>query len=123
MEKNFDFNEVGKRMPYTVPDGFFDQLEENVLESLKADQPSSSAATNAPSPWKRKVSYLLLAAAAAAALFLVMEATLFKSEPMTDCFESVEQAFNGLSIDDQDYLLAVYEEDLFINETDNLEEL
>ena len=32
MEKGFDFNKIGKRMPYQVPDGFFDQLEENVWQ-------------------------------------------------------------------------------------------
>ena len=31
MEQNYDFSKIGKQMPYTVPDGFFDELEENVM--------------------------------------------------------------------------------------------
>ena len=37
MEQNYDFNSVGKKMPYTVPDGFFDQLEENVMKAWNVD--------------------------------------------------------------------------------------
>lgn len=31
MEDNFDFNKVGKRMPYKVPQGFFEKVTENTL--------------------------------------------------------------------------------------------
>ena len=31
MEENYDFNRIGKQMPYTVPDGFFEKLEEDVV--------------------------------------------------------------------------------------------
>lgn len=123
MEKNFDFNEVGKRMPYAVPDGFFDEMEKNVLESLRPGRSSNETAAIHPFTGRSRMRLFLLAAAVAVALIFVMEATLFKSEPVTDYFEGVELAFSNLSIDDQDYLLAVYEEDLFINETDNQEEL
>ena len=27
MDKKFDFNQIGKRMPYSTPDNFFDKLE------------------------------------------------------------------------------------------------
>ena len=29
MDKQFNFEQLGKRMPYNVPDGFFEQLEQN----------------------------------------------------------------------------------------------
>ena len=32
MEQNYDFNKIGKQMPYTVPDGFFSKLEDSVME-------------------------------------------------------------------------------------------
>lgn len=35
MESNFDFNKIGKRMPYTTPDGFFDSLETDILKRSK----------------------------------------------------------------------------------------
>lgn len=30
MEKDFDFKELGKRMPYKVPDAYFKELEETI---------------------------------------------------------------------------------------------
>lgn len=34
MNKDFDFDKVGKRMPYQVPDCFFDQLESKDRKSV-----------------------------------------------------------------------------------------
>ena len=31
MKREFDFNDIGKRMPYKVPEGFFDTLEDNAV--------------------------------------------------------------------------------------------
>lgn len=126
MNKNFDFNDVGKRMPYTVPDDFFTTLEEQVMKRVSADKPAEPVAAPAVKKGRKTATIVvrsLLAAAAAVALFLVVQALLPKSEAQTD-FDSVELAFSDLSTDDQDYYLDVYEEDdLFINETDNTEEL
>ena len=30
MEKEFDFKNIGKQMPYRTPDGFFDRMQEQV---------------------------------------------------------------------------------------------
>jgi len=92
MEKTFDFEQVGKRMPYTVPDGFFDKFEENVMESLT---PSPSPKERGvytlkdrikgknyllPSPLREGLGVrLLFAVAAAIALFFVVRATLPKA--------------------------------------------
>lgn len=32
VEKDFDFKNVGKQMPYRTPDGFFEKVQEEVLE-------------------------------------------------------------------------------------------
>ena len=37
----FDFKQVGKRMPYTTPDGFFKDMEKNILEAVKDDTPQA----------------------------------------------------------------------------------
>lgn len=126
MNKNFDFNDVGKRMPYTVPDDFFATMEEAVMKRVSTEKPDEPVAASAPKKGRKTVTIVirtLLAAAAAVALFLVVQALLPKNEAQTD-FDSVELAFGDLSTDDQDNYLDVYEEDdLFINETDNTEEL
>ena len=110
MEQNYDFNSVGKKMPYTVPDGFFDQLEEQVMNEVKAEPAKEKK------PGKAKTIRIairtLLAVAACIALFLVVKKALPQGDDtITDDFTSVELAFNNLSIEDQDYLLEVYQEE------------
>ncbi len=34
----FDFDQVGKRMPYSTPEGFFKEMEANILEQVKDDK-------------------------------------------------------------------------------------
>jgi len=128
MEKIFDFEQVGKRMPYTVPDGFFDQLEADVMQKAKAEtvhpkrRKIATPHFDLGSKKARAVKFAVrsaIAVAATVALFFVVRTTLPKSEPVlasADDYASVELAFGQLSTDDQDFLIAVYEEDdLFIN--------
>ena len=106
MEQNYDFNNIGKKMPYTVPDGFFDQLEEQVMNEVKAEPAQKKSAKTI-----RIAIRTLLAVAACIALFLVVKKTLPQDSDATiDDFTSVELAFNNLSTEDQDYLLEVYQE-------------
>ena len=114
MERNFNFENIGKQMPYTVPDGFFEQLGERVMDNLaQKDAESEKTATIHPlqKHWKK----VLLAAAAAVALFVVVQKNLPKNNVETDDFASVELAFNDLSTEDQYYLLEIYQEDLFMD--------
>jgi flagellar basal body-associated protein FliL len=107
MEQNYDFNSVGKKMPYTVPDGFFDQLEEQVMNEVKAEPAQKKSAKTI-----RIAIRTLLAVAACIALFLVVKKALPQGDDtITDDFTSVELAFNNLSTEDQDYLLEVYQEE------------
>ena len=124
MEKHFDFTQVGKRMPYEVPEGFFDQLENDVMDRLSqsADQQESHKEQPKGHPRKaRTVKWVfrtVLAAAAAVSLFVVFSGPWSDDTTPTDSFANVELAYNNLSTEDQEYLMEVYEEDLFINETE-----
>jgi len=110
MEQNFDFSKIGKQMPYTVPDGFFDQLEKNVMTEVKA-QPAKKKATVI-----RIAIRAALAVAACLALFLIVKKNLPQgSETSADDFTNVELAFSNLSTEDQDYLLEVYQEEQFMD--------
>ena len=55
-----------------------------------------------------------MAVAASIALLLVFHP--FSPKEETDSFSHVEQAFANLSQEDQAYMLAVYQEDIFMNE-------
>ena len=104
MEKEFDINNIGKRMPYTVPDDFFANVEDKVMRRVGNDNNSKK---------KRGIVIALrtlLAAAACLTLFFVVQTKFVKSAPADD-FASVQLAFNNLSSDDQDFLIEVYEDD------------
>lgn len=120
--KQFDFEQVGKRMPYNVPDEFFDKFEENVMEDVRGQKDDVREGVNRNKAMRIALR-AAIAVAAALALFFVVRATLFQSEPVlasADDFESVELAFNNLSTEDQDFLIQVYEEDdVLINDFDN----
>jgi hypothetical protein len=110
MEKTFDFENIGKRMPYSVPDDFFAKLEESMMDEVKVQK---SEATAIPERNKTVIIAIrsLLAIAAAVALFFVVQPTPTKNDTISaDDFASVELAFNNLSSDDQDFLIQVYEE-------------
>ena len=120
MEQNYDFSRIGKQMPYTVPDGFFEKLEDSVMEKWKEDAISAGESDKAGKAKKANVIRMALRAAiaiaACIALFLVVKKVLpHGQDTALDDFDSVELAFNNLSTEDQDYLLEVYQEELFLD--------
>lgn len=111
MKENFDFNKVGKRMPYTVPDNFFAEMEDNIYLELNAQPPVKARRHRT---FMRVAITALTTAAATVALVLV-----FNKGPHaihTTGFAEVEQAFGNLAAEDQMYLFSVYQDDIFINE-------
>lgn len=114
-QNNYDnLNSVGKRMPYNVPDDFFATLEANVMREVKAD----TAQTSAPPKPRAKVIKMLsrFSIAAAACLAVAVGVKALYHNHQTDSFTAVEEAFACLSEEDQEYLLEVYQEDIFMDE-------
>lgn len=131
MDKNFNFNRIGKRMPYTTPEGFWDDLEKQIWERIK-DEKTSAGTQEIFTPLfigekteqsKPKHTHHLLYAMAgglvAASIALLL---IFKIYPAhhtnqtTSDFGTVERAFSKLSSADKNYLYTVYQDDLLINE-------
>ncbi len=108
MNKEFDFDKIGKQMPYTTPDGFFDHLEEDIWKEVKNDCQKEKPAK------MRFLMRSMIAVAASIALLLV--ANMNFSKPASASVNDVDQAFSQLTTDDQAYLLNIYQEDVFINE-------
>ncbi len=102
MNKEFDFDNIGKRMPYTTPDGFFDKLEDDIWKEVKPTKKHNILMRSA------------LALTASFALVLVINLSFAKTDKAS--INDVDQAFCQLTTDDQAYLLSVYQEDVFINE-------
>ena len=112
MEQEYDFNSVGKRMPYSVPDNFFATLEENVMQEV-------APATKQPGRRAKVLKIIARASIAAAACVMAFVGykTYFKTETV-DSFTAMEQAFANLSEEDQDFLLEVYLDDVFMEDED-----
>ena len=108
MEKKFDFNQIGKRMPYSTPDNFFNKLEKNVKDSL-------------PSKRNNKRTHILtisvLSIAASLLLLFGISTTINKrnNDAKNEKYNmaAVEKAFNNLDDSDQTALINIYQDDVF----------
>ena len=109
MKEDFDFNRIGKRLPYTTPDSFLDDIENNVWETVKQEMQPSGPKRNF------RLWYSVTGGLVAASIALLIVFNLLPHHPRTN-FEDVAKAFANLSSSDQDYLFATYQNDLFMNE-------
>lgn len=115
----FDFGKVGKRMPYSTPEGFFKEMEANILEQVKDDKPEPVRIQPKKRPLMKVIWAAAMAVAASVAVLLVLniDFSASSSQPSQadNEIQAVDQAFAQLSSADQDYLLDVYQEDVFLN--------
>ena len=95
-----DLEKMKKTMPYTVPDGFFDMMEEHLMQETVTKKEKSNL---------RKIAlWTGLAVAASLALLMVLRQGLFQTEESS--FEQVEIAFTQLSDTDQELMFDYYDE-------------
>lgn len=133
MSKDFDFDRIGKRLPYTTPEGFLDDMEKQVWERVKDEitpahvqetftplfmyERVKDEKTETPSKPKRnyRLWYSISGGLVAATVALLLVINILPDHSKND-FEKIEQAFANLSSSDQDYLFTTYQYDLFMNE-------
>lgn len=117
MDTKFDFKQVGKRMPYSTPDGFLKDMESNILEAVKNDTPQPVVVEQKKRPVFKVIWTAGLAAAASVALLFVvnMDFSASRSSQADSDLQAVDQAFAQLSSADQAFLLDAYQEDVFLN--------
>lgn len=118
--EKFDFDKVGKRMPYSTPEGFFKDVETDILEAVKNDTPKPVKIEHKKRPLMRVMWTAMLAVAASVVVLLVLHIDFsapHSSHPSQteQELQAVDQAFAQLSAADQAYLLDVYQEDVFLN--------
>ena len=95
-----DLEKMKKTMPYTVPEGFFDMMEERLMQETVKKKEKSNL---------RKIAlWTGLAVAASLALLMVLRQGLFQTEESS--FEQVEIAFTQLSDTDQELMFDYYDE-------------
>lgn len=115
MKKDFNFENIGKRLPYSTPEGFFDTLEENIWKEVS--KPTTATAHTQPVRKCRNIRPLtkvILGITGAAVLLVAVNLNLYKADAATSA--DIEEAFSQLSADDQEFILSVYQDDVFFNE-------
>ena len=116
MDKNFDFNQVGKRMPYSTSDDFFAKMQSDILDAIQ-DMPQKNTEIKTNQRTVRKWLWpVSLSAAAVTAMFVInIHFSVPDTPTASSDIQDVEQAFAQLSEGDQAYILDVYQDDVFIN--------
>jgi hypothetical protein len=95
-----DLEKMKKTMPYTVPEGFFDMMEERLMQETVTKKEKSNL---------RKIAlWTGLVVAASLALLVVLRQGLYQTKESS--FEQVEIAFTQLSDTDQELMFDYYDE-------------
>ena len=106
MEHEFDFDKIGKRMPYAVPRDAFEEIDENVRRALNLK--------NRPS---RKLFLFRLGASLAAVGCLAMAIVMRPESPTPyNMLTEIDFACANLTEADREYLTDIYNDDIFINQ-------
>ena len=118
---------LNKRLPYSVPDGFFDVMEDNVMAKIKADAGINVGGDKADTQMRdkqyrkttthtRTISLSNLAMAASLLLLFTIFSQSTKTVQQTNGMESIDKAFSQLNTDDQAFLMEIYDDDMFLDD-------
>lgn len=120
---------LNKRLPYSVPDGFFDVMEANVMAKIKADAEAGTSVGDDKADTQmsdkryrktikrtRTISLSFLAMAASLLLLFTILPKSTKTAQQINDMESIDKAFSQLSTDDQTFLMEVYDDDMFLDD-------
>ena len=118
---------LNKRLPYSVPDGFFDVMEANVMAKIKADAGINVGGDKADTQMRdkqyrkttthtRTISLSILAMAASLLLLFTIFSHSTKTAQQTNGMESIDKAFSQLNTDDQAFLMEIYDDDMLLDD-------
>lgn len=118
---------LNKRLPYSIPDGFFDVMEANVMAKIKADAGINVGGDKADTQMRdkqyrkttthtRTISLSILAMAASLLLLFTIFSQSTKTVQQTNGMESIDKAFSQLNTDDQAFLMEIYDDDMFLDD-------
>ena len=118
---------LNKRLPYSVPDGFFDVMEANVMAKIKADAGINVGGDKADTQMRdkqyrkttthtRTISLSILAMAASLLLLFTIFSQSTKTAQQTNGMESIDKAFSQLNADDQAFLIEIYDDAMILDD-------
>lgn len=119
-ESNLD--RVGKKMPYLMPEGFFKQMQANVLAEVEKEEMAKASQMEMKHRRKAKLVRLYVAAASIAAcicLAVLVGRSFLSSDSAapqhsTASVASVDKAYDNLSNEEQQELNATYANDVYL---------
>lgn len=111
MAHESDFQHIGKRMPFTVPDGYLQGLQQSIISATPAKAKKKNWFT---AQWTRWAS-----AAAAVALLIGIGFALKPQAQDPVSMDDIEGYFAQLSDQDQQSILDYYSDDLFLSQIDD----
>ncbi len=114
MKQTFDFDTVGKRMPYTVPQAYFDTLSDRLIAQV-ATRNTALVRT------KRRRLWGTLGIGLTTAAVVILAIVFRGNDTSTTDYRLFDQTFANLTEADQDYLLTLYD-DMLLAESDYPEE-
>lgn len=118
MKKEFDFDDIGKRTPYTTPDGFFEDMQRKVMERAGVKQQRKS-------PMKLIISTVVAIAAMLTGLLFVP--SFYRADDVkpsssnvlaverNNATDQVDKWIKELSDEELEELVSFSENDIFLN--------
>ncbi|MBF1069930.1 MAG: hypothetical protein HXL30_01065 [Prevotellaceae bacterium] len=126
MPNSFDFSQVGKRLPYRLSEGSFEEMQAQVMARIETSQANTTPTAAIPlatpdalpaeprRKWMPRFVKSFAAAAAVIGLCFVLHPFFISSTSTGNYVAQEDQAFHRLNAEDQDFLLEVYEDELFL---------
>ena len=103
MTNHIDFDEIGKKTPYRIPEGFFDEMQEKVLQQVEKSHDRR--------PMLKQISYAVIGMAAAVAAFVFIPHSTNDIEQESASISWVEQ----VSDEDLKAMADIAEYDIFMD--------
>ena len=122
MTNEYNLDRVGKKMPYLMPEGFFGQMQANVLAEVEKEEMAKASQVEMKHRRKAKLVRLYVAAASIAAcicLVVLVGRSFLSSDSAAPqhsaaSVASVDKAYDNLSNEEQQELNATYANDVYL---------
>lgn len=122
MTNEYNLDRVGKKMPYLMPEGFFGQMQANVLAEVEKEEMAKASQMEMKHRRKAKLVRLYVAAASIAAcisLAVLVGRSFLSSDSAAPqhsaaSVASVDKAYDNLSNEEQQELNATYANDVYL---------
>ena len=125
MTNEYNLDRVGKKMPYQMPDGFFEQMQANVLAEVEKEEMAKAMqgkVSQAKPSRKAKLVRMYVAAASIAACICVavlvgrsfLTSDSAAPQHQAASVATVDKAYDNLSNEEQQELNATYANDVYL---------